>query len=80
MAVSIFQGEQPRQIWVGAGIGIYAIHCPHESAGGGAGWRTLTCFIPTAVYDDHAIGLMTRDAQAAGVRLHWCSGASATAS
>jgi len=65
-----FQGEQPRQIWVGAGIGITPFIARMKALAEAPDGKTVDLFHPTAVYDDHAIGLMTRDAQAAGVRLH----------
>jgi len=65
-----FQGEQPRQIWVGAGIGITPFIARMKALAAVPDGKTVDLFHPTAVYDDHAIGLMTRDAQAAGVRLH----------
>jgi predicted ferric reductase len=65
-----FEGSKKRQIWIGGGIGITPFvarmkalaHMPDE--------RTVDLFHTTAAYDPHAIGLMTQDAQDAGVRLH----------
>ena len=65
-----FQGPQKRQIWVGAGIGITPFIARMKTLAAASDGKTIDLFHPTAVYDEHAIGLMTRDAEAAGVRLH----------
>ena len=65
-----FQGPQKRQIWVGAGIGITPFIARMKALAAASDGKTIDLFHPTAVYDEHAIGLMTRDAEAAGVRLH----------
>ena len=65
-----FQGAQKRQIWVGAGIGITPFIARMKALAGATDGKTIDLFHPTAVYDEHAIGLMTRDAEAARVRLH----------
>lgn len=65
-----FQGSQKRQIWLGAGIGITPFVARMKALAEAPDGRTIDLFHPTAVYDEHAIGLMTRDAEAAGVRLH----------
>jgi len=65
-----FQGAQRRQIWVGAGIGITPFIARMKALAGAPDGKTIDLFHPTAVYDEHAIGLMSRDANAAGVRLH----------
>ena len=65
-----FQGAQKRQIWVGAGIGITPFIARMKALAGAPDGKTIDLFHPTAVYDEHAIGLMSRDANAAGVRLH----------
>jgi predicted ferric reductase len=65
-----FQGAQKRQIWVGAGIGITPFIARMQALAAQPDGKSVDLFHPTAVYDDHAIGLMTRDAEAAGVRLH----------
>ena len=65
-----FQGSQKRQIWLGAGIGITPFVARMKALAEAPDGRTIDLFHPTAVYDEHAIGLMARDAEAAGVRLH----------
>jgi len=65
-----FQGAQKRQIWVGAGIGITPFIARMKALAVAPDGKAIDLFHPTAVYDEHAIGLMTRDAEAAGVRLH----------
>ena len=65
-----FQGAQKRQIWVGAGIGITPFIARMKALAVAPDGKTIDLFHPTAVYDEHAIGLMSRDANAAGVRLH----------
>ena len=65
-----FQGAHKRQIWVGAGIGITPFIARMKALAAQPDGKSIDLFHPTAVYDDHAIGLMTRDAEAAGVRLH----------
>ena len=65
-----FQGAQRRQIWVGAGIGITPFIARMKALAGAPDGKSIDLFHPTAVYDEHAIGLMSRDAKAAGVRLH----------
>ncbi len=65
-----FQGAQKRQIWVGAGIGITPFIARMKALAGTPDGKTIDLFHPTAVYDEHAIGLISRDADAAGVRLH----------
>ena len=65
-----FQGAQRRQIWVGAGIGITPFIARMKALAGAPDGKSIDLFHPTAVYDEHAIGLMSRDANAAGVRLH----------
>lgn len=65
-----FQGAQKRQIWVGAGIGITPFISRMKALAVAPDGKTIDLFHATSVYDEHAIGLMTRDAEAAGVRLH----------
>ena len=65
-----FQGTQNRQIWVGAGIGITPFIARMQALAAAPDGKSIDLFHPTAVYDDHAMGLMHRDADAAGVRLH----------
>lgn len=65
-----FQGAHKRQIWVGAGIGITPFIARMKALANAPDGKTIDLFHPTSVYDEHAIGLMTRDAEAAGVQLH----------
>lgn len=65
-----FQGTQKRQIWVGAGIGITPCIARMNALATAPDGNHIDLFHPTSVHDDHAIGLMARDAEAAGVRLH----------
>ncbi len=73
-----FQGEAPRQVWIGAGIGITPFIArmkalaavPEGGAGPAPQARAIDLFHPTAALDPHAIGLLERDAAAAGVALH----------
>ena len=65
-----FQGAQKRQIWVGAGIGITPFISRMKALAAQSDGKAIDLFHPTAVYDEHAIGLMARDAEAAGVHLH----------
>ncbi len=65
-----FNDAQPRQIWVGAGIGItpFVARLKHLAAAPEA--REIDLFHPTGEFDEEAIGRLTADARAAGVRLH----------
>jgi predicted ferric reductase len=65
-----FEGTQTRQIWVGAGIGITPFISRMKILATAPDGKTIDLFHTTAVYDPHAIGLMERDAAAAGVHLH----------
>lgn len=65
-----FAGERPRQIWVGAGIGITPFISRMKALAQAPDGKTIDLFHTTAVYDEHAIGLMEADAKAAGVQLH----------
>ncbi len=66
-----FEDDQPHQIWVGAGIGItpFIARLKHRAATPGVR-KTIDLFHPTAEFDQTAIGRLTADAEAAGVRLH----------
>jgi Predicted ferric reductase len=70
-----FEDAQPRQIWVGAGIGItpFIARLKHRAATPDA--KTIDLFHPTAEFDQAAIDRLTADADAAGVRLHLLVGA-----
>lgn len=65
-----FQGPQERQIWIGAGIGITPFIARMKALAVVPDGKAIDLFHPTAAYDEHALGLLARDAQAAGVRLH----------
>ena len=65
-----FQGEQPRQIWVGGGIGITPFISRMKALAQQPDGKAIDLFHTTAVYDPEAIGLLERDAQAANVPLH----------
>jgi len=76
-----FDDDRSRQIWVGGGIGItpFVARMKHlaqarataQAAGPGAGPRQeVDLFHTTAEYDAQAIGKLTADAEAAGIRLH----------
>ncbi|MDS4030733.1 MAG: ferric reductase-like transmembrane domain-containing protein [Candidatus Contendobacter sp.] len=65
-----FQGEQPRQIWVGGGIGITPFISRLKALAQTPDGKTIDLFHATATYDAEAISLLERDAQAANVPLH----------
>ena len=65
-----FEGSKKRQIWIGGGIGITPFVARMKALAHTPDERTVDLFHTTAAYDPHAIGLMTQDAQDAGVRLH----------
>lgn len=65
-----FDGPCRRQIWVGAGIGVTPFIARMQALASAPDGRAIDLFHPTSVYDEQAIGLLERDARAAGVRLH----------
>lgn len=65
-----FEDAQPRQIWVGAGIGITPFIARMKQRAATADTRAVDLFHPTADFDQNAIDRLTADAAAAGVRLH----------
>ncbi len=67
-----FDDDKPRQIWIGAGIGITPFIARMQQLARDRGVRPVTVdlFHSTADYDEDAIALLQADAQAAGVRLH----------
>ncbi|MBE2293420.1 MAG: ferric reductase-like transmembrane domain-containing protein [Phycisphaerales bacterium] len=65
-----FQGKQPRQIWVGGGIGITPFIARLQTLTQIPDGKAINLFHTTTVYDAEAIGLLERDAQAANVPLH----------
>lgn len=65
-----FQGEAPRQIWVGAGIGITPFIARMQTLAQTPDGKQIDLFHSTGDYEEKAIDLLTQAAQAAGVRLH----------
>ena len=67
-----FAGNEPQQIWIGAGIGItpFIARMKHLAQAGARGTTGVDLFHPTAVIDPAALDKLKADAQAAGVRLH----------
>jgi len=65
-----FQGSQPRQIWIGGGIGITPFVARMKALADAPDARTVDLFHTTAVYDDHVVQRLEQDAQDAGVNLH----------
>lgn len=69
-----FDDDRPRQIWIGAGIGITPFiarlkQIARERAAG-ASAPPIDLFHPTTDFSDDAIARLTADAGRAGVRLH----------
>ncbi|MBN9549638.1 MAG: ferric reductase-like transmembrane domain-containing protein, partial [Alphaproteobacteria bacterium] len=71
-----FDNGQPRQIWIGGGIGITPFiagmkHIALErQAGRGLSFPAIDLFHTTADYDEKAIAKLKADAEAANIRLH----------
>ncbi|MGE5548425.1 MAG: ferric reductase-like transmembrane domain-containing protein [Solirubrobacterales bacterium] len=67
-----FDDDRPRQIWVGAGIGItpFIARLKHLAASPGHPPPAIDLFHTTADYDGDAIARLRADADAAGIRLH----------
>lgn len=65
-----FEDAQPRQIWVGAGIGITPFIARLKQRAVTPDARTIDLFHPTGEFDQEAIDRLTADAEAAGVHLH----------
>jgi len=65
-----FDDDAPRQIWIGAGIGITPFIARMKQLAEERGGKTVDLFHPTAVLEPAAIEKLTADAAAAGVRLH----------
>lgn len=65
-----FEDGLPRQIWIGAGIGITPFVARMKQLAGAPQATAVDLFHPTAVYEPAAIDRLTADARAAGVRLH----------
>ncbi|MDR1996680.1 ferric reductase-like transmembrane domain-containing protein [Azonexus sp.] len=65
-----FEDAQPRQIWVGAGIGITPFIARLKQRAATPEAKIIDLFHPTAEFDQAAIDRLKADAEAAGVRLH----------
>lgn len=65
-----FADAQPRQIWVGAGIGITPFIARLKQRAATPDAKIIDLFHPTAEFDQAAIDRLTADVEAAGVRLH----------
>lgn len=65
-----FEDAQPRQIWVGAGIGITPFIARLKQRAATPDAKTIDLFHPTAEFEQAAIDRLTADAEAASVRLH----------
>ncbi|AMX03401.1 ferric reductase [Microbulbifer thermotolerans] len=65
-----FNDDQPRQIWIGAGIGITPFIAKMKHLAQFPGKKEIDLFHVTRDYDEAAIGKLTEDARLAKVRLH----------
>ena len=65
-----FHGEQPRQIWVGGGIGITPFVARMKALALHPDGKSIDLFHTTAERDERALALLRRDAADAKVRLH----------
>lgn len=65
-----FEGIKRRQIWIGGGIGITPFVARMKSLALESDNRKVDLFHTTAIYDEHVMQLMQKDAQDAGVNLH----------
>lgn len=65
-----FRSEQPRQIWIGGGIGIAPFVARLKDLGRQPDGKAIDLFHTTATYDAVAIEKLRRDADAAQVKLH----------
>lgn len=65
-----FHDAQPRQIWIGAGIGITPFIARLKHIAAHADAKQVDLFHPTASYDQQAMGRLKEDAAAAGANLH----------
>jgi predicted ferric reductase len=72
-----FDDDQARQIWIGGGIGITPfiarmkqLAMDRQAYSGRPRAQTIDLFHTTADWSEDAIGKLTTDAEAAGVRLH----------
>ena len=65
-----FQGPAPRQIWIGAGIGITPFIARLKALAEARDGKTIDLIHATADYDERVMEMLRQDAQAAGVGLH----------
>ena len=72
-----FDDDRPQQIWIGGGIGIAPfiarmkqLAMDRQAYSGRPNSQAIDLFHTTADYSEEAIGKLTADAEAAGVRLH----------
>lgn len=65
-----FEDEQPRQIWIGAGIGITPFIARMKQRAATGDKTVIDLFHSTSEFDQNAIDRLTADATAANVRLH----------
>lgn len=65
-----FDDQRPRQIWIGAGIGITPFIARMQHLARVPGQQSIDLFHPTAEYDEVAIDKLRALAEAANVRLH----------
>lgn len=65
-----FEDAQPRQIWIGAGIGITPFVARLKQRAATPDAKAIDLFHPTADFEQAAIDRLAADAEAAGVRLH----------
>lgn len=67
-----FDDDQPKQIWVGGGIGItpFVARMQHLARQNEKPWQGIDLFHTTTDLDETALARLRADAAAAGVRLH----------
>ncbi len=65
-----FEDDRPRQIWIGAGIGITPFVARMKHLRDRPGRASIDLFHPTAVHEPAAIAKLHADARAAGVAVH----------
>ncbi|MEO8120107.1 MAG: ferric reductase-like transmembrane domain-containing protein [Rhodoferax sp.] len=65
-----FRDQRPRQIWIGAGIGITPFVARMKQLAQTPGGHEIDLFHPTADFEPDAIEKLMADAQAANVRVH----------
>ncbi len=65
-----FHDDAPRQIWIGAGVGVAPFVARMKDLARHSDGKPVDLYHTTKVLEPAAIGLLERDAAAAGVRLH----------